>query len=308
MRRAWAGALLATALAVPFTSSASDLPSCSRPGAFTRVGDWIGAKAPHFVERAGGGGQDVTTYNVDPLTPKRMFVTNGTSIEKSLDGGCTWSEVFSLPETPDDTIPFAASTTRLTEIRTAEDAKYRDALFVLAQESTEAGGRPHLLYARSAKRGKFVVHDSGLPPTGRGHDLVVGVTNSDFCYLAVDTVDVQAGVGAAAAPLGGLYASTDATTTWTRRTPLTAQASYDALALDPGSGNQLWAIEQGHLRHSTDGGRTFAGAAPTDADQTAKGWQFTALAIVRPIRQGPVVQAYSATSSNGLAPCTICSP
>ena len=145
---------------LPASSAADGLPRCSRPGGITRMGDWVAAKAPKFVERLGGGTQQVTTYAVDPNNPQRVFVTNGTSIAKSVDGGCTWTEIFAIPETPDDIIPFASSTTRLTEIVVPEDEKYREALFVLAQESTEAGGRPHVLYARSAKRGKFELRDS----------------------------------------------------------------------------------------------------------------------------------------------------
>ena len=259
VRRALATVVAAAAVAVvvpgllPVGSAADGLPPCSRPGGFTRVGDWVAAKAPKFVERLGGAGQELSTYAVDPLDPRRVFVTNGTSVMKSLDGGCTWTEIFALPETPDDVIPFAASTTRLTEIVVPEDDKQREALFVLAQESTEAGGRPHVLYARAAKRGKFEVRDSGLPPAGRGHDLTVAVANADFTYLAVDSVDAQSGdlgVGAVSAPLGGLYASTDLARSWERRTPVAEQRRYDVLAVDPGTGNGVWAVEQGRLRHS----------------------------------------------------------
>lgn len=306
VRRACAAALgcVAFGIAVPALLPASQaddgLPSCSRPGGITRLGDWVAARAPRFVERVGGAGQQVSTYAVDPNNPQRVFVTNGTSIAKSLDGGCTWTEVFAIPETPDDITPFAASTTRLTEIVVPEDEKYREALFVLAQESTETGGRPHVLYARSAKRGKFELRDSGLPPAGRGHHLTVGVVNSDFLYLAVDSVDVRdQDLGTAAAPLGGLYASTTAQTSWTRRTPVDQQHLYDALAVDPGTGNGLWAVEAGHLRHTKDGGRTFTAPAPDDAAQAAAGWDVTALTVVRPPRRGAVVHAYSRTSSSG---------
>src|SRR4051812_48540105 len=122
VRRACAAALgvVVVGVAVPAllpASSASDaLPPCSRPGGITRAGDWIAAKGPKFVERLGGGGQQISTYAVDPNNPQRVFVTNGTSVVKSLDGGCTWTEIFAIPETPDDITPFASSTTRLTEI------------------------------------------------------------------------------------------------------------------------------------------------------------------------------------------------
>ncbi|MDT7570340.1 MAG: Integrin beta chain domain [Actinomycetota bacterium] len=298
-----AGAAVSIALPGMLPTGVADegLPACSRPGGMSRMGDWVAAKAPRFVERLGGAAQQVSTYAVDPNNPKRVFVTNGTSLVKSLDGGCTWNEIFAIPETPDDVTPFAASTTRITEIVVPEDEKYREAVFLLAQESTDAGGRPHVLYARSAKRGKFEVRDSGLPPAGRGHDLTVGVTNSDFQYLAVDSVDAKStdlGAGVSA-PLGGLYASTDGAESWTRRTPVTEQRRYDALAIDPGSGNGLWAVESGHLRHTKDGGRTFAAPAPDESTQAAAGWQITALSIARPPRHGPVVHAYSRTSSSG---------
>ncbi len=285
--------------AVP--SDAHDLPPCARPGAFGEVGDWHSARAPRFVERTGGRAQDVTTYAVDPLTPERVFVTNGTSISVTRDGGCTWQEVFSLPETPDDVTPFTAATTTLTEIRVAEDPKYREAVWVLAQEATSTGGRPHVLYARASKRGQFVTRESGLPPAGAGHDLLVSPANADFLYVCVDAGGVQdTGLGAGvAAPIGGLYASTDAGQTWQRRTPVTDQAVYTRVAVDPGSSNRLWAVERGHLRHSTDGGRTFTAPAPSDAAQSAAGWDVSALTVVRPPRSAPLVHAYSRTSSTG---------
>jgi hypothetical protein len=308
VRRALATAVAAAAVAVvvpgllPAGTAADGLPSCSRPGGFTRVGDWVAAKAPRFTERLGGAGQELSSYAVDPNDPKRVFVTNGTSVVKSLDGGCTWTEIFALPDTPDDVIPFVAATTRLTQIAVPEDDQQREALFVLAQESTEAGGRPHVLYARAAKRGKFEVRDSGLPPAGRGHDLAVSVSNADFTYLAVDSVDAQPqdlGLGEVSAPLGGLDASTDLAKSWVRRTPVTEQRKYDVLAVDPGSSNGLWAVEQGHLRHSKDGGRTFAAPAPSEEAQQAAGWAFTALSVVRPGNHAPVVRAYSRTSTGG---------
>ncbi len=298
LRAALAGGLLLLA-GGSLPTSAADLPECARPGAFGRVGDWTSAKAPRFVERTGGRAQDVTTYAVDPLTPRRVFVTNGTSISLTRDGGCTWQEVFSLPETPDDVTPFTAASTTITEIRIAEDAKFRDAVWVLAQEATSSGGRPHVLYARGSKRGQFVTRESGLPPVGAGHALVVSPANADFLYLQVDAGQVQdPGLGGAvAAPVGGLYASTDGGQSWARRTPLTSQAVYSTLAVDPGSSNRLWAVEGGHLRHSTDGGRTFAGPAPSEAQQT--GWDISALTVVRPPRGLPIVHAYSATSATG---------
>lgn len=300
LRRALAAAALALLAApLPQASAHHGLPPCSRPGALSEIGDWVSAKAPRFVERAGGAGQTIATYVVDPLTPQRAYVTNGTSISATTDGGCTWTEVFSLPETPDDVTPFTSATTRITELAVAEDAKQRTAVWALAQEATDTGGRPHVLYARAGKRGQWVTKDSGLPP-GRGHDLTIAPTNADFAYLAVDAgkvADPGVGLPSTEAPVGGLYATTNGMASWDRRTPLTTQTAYDALAVDPGSANRLWAIEKGLLRHSTDGGRTFDGPRPTDAEQQAKGWQFTALAVVRPPRGLPVVHAWSNSSS-----------
>ena len=300
LRRALAAAALALLAApLPQASAHHILPPCSRPGALTEIGDWVSAKGPRFVERAGGAGQAITTYVVDPLTPQRAYVTNGTSIDATTDGGCTWTEVFSLPETPDDVTPFAAATTTITELAVSEDAKYRTAVWALAQEATSSGGRPHVLYARDGKRGQWVTKESGLPP-GRGHDLTITPSNADFAYVVVDAGKVDdpgVGLPTTQAPLGGLYATTNGMASWDRRTPLTTQTSYDALAVDPGSSNRLWAIEKGLLRHSTDGGRTFDAPRPTDAEQQAKGWQFTALAVVRPPRGQAVVHAWSNSSS-----------
>src|SRR5687767_7395040 len=57
-------------------------------------GNWVVFEGPRFSQ----GGQAITHFAVDPLVPKRAFVTNGTQVMRTLDGMCDWDVVFDTTE------------------------------------------------------------------------------------------------------------------------------------------------------------------------------------------------------------------
>lgn len=76
------------------------LPPCAVPGQITRHpdDDWYSIKAPVFPV----GPQLLTDLAVEPLVAERLYVTNGLSVMRSGDAGCTWTESFTLPEFSND--------------------------------------------------------------------------------------------------------------------------------------------------------------------------------------------------------------
>jgi hypothetical protein len=59
-------------------------------------GNWGQIGLPNF----GSGERRVQSYAVDAWNEKRMFVTNGFEIYRSMDGGCSWYLVYELPDQP----------------------------------------------------------------------------------------------------------------------------------------------------------------------------------------------------------------
>lgn len=88
-------------------------PACSEPGQVVDRGNgWTSTTIPRFPNPieggdnlpAGtgdtvlGGNRPVRSFAVDPRDPARIFVTDGHTIMRSLDRGCTWEVVFRAAE------------------------------------------------------------------------------------------------------------------------------------------------------------------------------------------------------------------
>lgn len=85
-------------------------PACSEPGQVVDRGNgWTSTAIPRFpplIEggdilpaQAGlGGNRSARSFAVDPRDPTRVFVTDGYTIMRSLDRGCSWDVVFRATE------------------------------------------------------------------------------------------------------------------------------------------------------------------------------------------------------------------
>ena len=230
------------------------LPPCRVAGQVSSVGEWQSIKAPTFRSREGGRTGALHAYAVDPLDPAVVYATNGTTVLRSDDAACTWREVFSLESAPVEGTTLTARTGLVDAIVIPESrADHRK---VYLQVAGDGGARPYVVRSDTGQRGTFRVASDGLPAAGRPSALRVNAQNSDFLWLAVTNGSRST-----------LWASEDGAQTWQSRTPATrvdGEPAITTIASDPFSPNHLWVVFDGVLRHSKDGGRTFAApvAAP----------------------------------------------
>ena len=272
---------------------------CADASAVTRAGDWEAVRGPSFTVRPGGRGQAITAFAVHPTEPRTRYATNGTSVERSDDGGCTWREVYALPDVPSEEDTLAASTAEVLELVAPTDPRGADRLLLLVRDGN---GGPRVLLSPDGGGQPFRDRSAGLPPVGTPRDLMIAPTNPDFFFLAVEAVPQETpgpaplplptlpplpglpgSPGPTSAAAGALYASVDGGLAWEARVDAadlgTSSAGIDLLVGHPTSPNRIWAVADGIVRASTDGGRTFRGEAPTPAQQRERSWRITALGV-----------------------------
>lgn len=330
---ATAGLLAVPVLAAAAPSAGPDrdrlpqAPRCSDAGSVTRLGAWVSVRGPRFVERPLGGDQTIAAYVVSPHDQDRVFATNGTSIVGSTDAGCTWRELYVLPDVPTDENPMSVAGTRISVLVVPEHPRSADRVLAVANE-TAGEGRPHVLISEDGTPDSFERREDGLPAGGFATDLAVAPTNPDFVWLSV-RLSPTTGPGGSGLPAlpplpdvpglpptatpddptqarGALYASVDGGQSWTARVdaddPFTSTSGIDDLVTDPLAANQLWAVAGGVLRHSADAGRTFRAAVPSPSEQRARGWRVTAVVVAAAPGRTRTVTAFSATSAQGGGP------
>lgn len=202
-------------------------------------GNWTTIAGPRFPS----GSQAISDLAVDARTPSRFFVTNGTSIMRTTDGGCSWEHSYTLGDQDDGPLAYTAATSRIVALVAPESGGR-----VLASIAETVGNqtRPHVLVSFDAGR-SWESGDTGLPPLGSPEELVVASSSPDTAYIAVDL-----GGGT----LDSLYASSDGGRSWQPRSqqPGSGMVGFE---VDPIVPNELWAYGNG-LSHSTDGGSTWA--------------------------------------------------
>jgi hypothetical protein len=77
-----------------------------------RVGTWVRRAAPTTPS----GLDRITAHAVDPRDGRRHLVTDGLSILRTVDDGCTWDPTFSLPAEVTATFPASAATDRILDL------------------------------------------------------------------------------------------------------------------------------------------------------------------------------------------------
>jgi hypothetical protein len=179
----------------------------------------------------------------DATVPDAWYATDGVHIQASADGGCSWLEIFALPETPSAEQPLAGGTARITGLA--------------ASGGTVAAAVRTLSLSAPVPRPAWVLasDDAGETwkaggPLGPAEAPVVSVAPGDRARIYVGTA-------------GAVHRSTDGGATFesANLVPQDAAQAGDrevvALVVDPQDPDRVWATTAGVSHRSVDGGVTW---------------------------------------------------
>ncbi|WP_372728102.1 WD40/YVTN/BNR-like repeat-containing protein, partial [Nocardioides sp.] len=225
-------ALLLAAVLVPGTvmvrgsAATAATPHCGDVVTGTS-GVWTRRTVPAFPV----GEHRIATHAVDPRSPERQYLSNGFSVMGTHDG-CTWSEVFRVPESPSARMPASATTDRILEIVVhprspdrvwmvlgigQEVADRVDLGVPLSPGSEGQGDGARTLVVSSRDAGQTWQPMTGPPIEGAPGPLAPAPTSPSVLYLPTAS---------------GLHASVDGGTTWTVRPPVVTPPSPQQKPLD----------------------------------------------------------------------------
>jgi len=198
---------------------------------------YVGVNTPPFI----------TDLAVDPIDPDRIFVTDGSTVMRSQNGGCTWKEVFYLPgleDPPDPALP-SAELNVITSIHIPESRQGHNRIYMVT--------RP--VRALNPYRAVHVIHSSDGGGSWKLSSVVAPTvySNAEIFAAPSDPNDVFLVVNPAnTAGLRLLFASSDGAESWSLRS---TDVVGNGWRVDPLRPAHLWGGDV--LSHSRDGGKTF---------------------------------------------------
>lgn len=200
---------------------------------------WTTIAAPEFPEKPD---DPIAAFAIVPRRPDRIWVTNGTSLMRTDDGGCTWNEAFSLGSLPALDQPVSRLNTRIVAVEVPEAPGVQDTVHLLLDEELGPAHRPHVLSSEDAGE-NWTLNDPDLPlVSGAPIELAIAPSDPRVLYLLLQ-----------AHPAGGteVWASESAGESWARRGEA---PGANLMRIDPLDEEVLW-FGGASLLHSTDGGR-----------------------------------------------------
>lgn len=236
--RALTAALAISLVLAPLSLTASAQTTCT---GVSQEGAWRSIGAPEYPA---GPPRAITEFAVDPFAANVIFATNGTSLMKTDDGGCSWDAQLVLDTLPTLDIPFSGANAQIVDIAIPESRYANSNIYLLVAEKAGPITRPHVVVSRDGGR-NWAASDSGLPPaTGALLGINVAPDSPQFVYIQ------------ATLPTGNeeLYASTDGGRQWSRRSGIASEGGAFDMAVDPQNSNELWFWGLGGLYRSTNGG------------------------------------------------------
>ncbi len=238
--RAAIAAFTATIVAGPFAAAGSAAQLCA---GIVDYGDWEKVSAPTLPQ----GGSTISAYAIDPLAPDTIFVTNGTMVMESNDGGCSWKPGFTLELLPnlDDRISSANTTIEQIVVPESPEPGGEQTVFLTLEETVGPAVRPHVAVSHNGGN-EFSLADNGLPlVSGGGLSLAVSPASADIAYLLMR--ENPTGIA------DTVYATHNAGGTWEQQSAASGTAASDLL-VDPLDPQELWLWGASGLMHSTNGG------------------------------------------------------
>jgi hypothetical protein len=265
-----AALLVAALIAGPFTSGGAAAPEPTMADILCPAqqggghGDWASMKGPVFPEAQ----QEISEHAIDTQLPNLVFATNGTTVMRSFDFGCTWALSYSLPELPEPPTTYSRQDSEIIAIRMIGPGSV-----YLGVQQRGAAPQPHVL--RSDDVGdSWTAADGGelAGAVGQLRDLVVPLADRATAYALVDASSADGPVTAGVAQM--LYATEDSGSFWELRSTFAQPGvaieipgvpvvetppnlTFSRLAVDPARPDEPWMYGAAGLQRSEDGGRSF---------------------------------------------------
>jgi hypothetical protein len=215
------------------------------------------------------GVSKITVARAVTYAPERLFVTDGSTLRRTDDAGCTWRTA-SLPAVTVAGVSALAESMRITDIATPSSSTSASYVYVAGQVSvTDAlpvslPAQP-VVFSSADSGSTWKSSSNGLPSVG----TIAELTAAD--QAPQNLLALVTGAGSSS----GVYVSSDGGTTWALRNKDT---TVSHLRVSPAVLNQIYGIRAGAgMVVSNDGGATFAPLQPN----------------------GPDVKSFAANSGNG---------
>jgi len=238
-----------------------------------KTGLWISYPAPVFTV----GPAEVKTHAVDAATGV-WFATNGTEISVSLDQGCTWKSSYTLPDPPDEIVPFPRESARIVSLEAAAG----EAVATIVAPRAEGQANPLDPRASDGLVNMLIVTtDTGRrwsrlgdpkPNIGAPGPLVISPRNPARMYVTVGGIPHRTEDGGAnwdPIPLkdaAGL--------------PELDKTGFDSMAMDPDDQDIVWLNDGQAFWFTKDGGLTWARKDLLEGQGRLKG-----VAVNKPVGQ-----------------------
>ena len=278
----WRAVLAGTAVLVagaPLVASAFTPPLTCRD--VKTVDNWQRVPIQRFQPIEGVASNDtVTSYSLSATRPQLIAATNGKRLKVSTRSGCEWSDGLTLGLTPTSDVPLTGTTSTIVSTASLPTGR----VLAAVREGSGAASRPHVVGSDNG-RSDYRLHDSGLPPQGAPRFLEASDDGRTIYLVLTPTSSEGPGGGlplpgvpdvnspTSGAKTGLLYASTDEGRTWELRTTATdlpeGGGGLDRLAVDRQNADRLYAISNGLLLFSLDGGGSFSRVRVNNQDITA---------------------------------------
>lgn len=202
----------------------------------TERGTWTTIEGPEWS----AGPDRIAAHAVDVTDARRLYVTNGSVIAVSKNGGCSWKETYRgeglTPAAPYEVVSLVSPLPGRVVATVAEDVA--------------GAARPRIVITQDGGE-SWSVEGSGLPPAGHPEFVRVLGDGGQLLYLGID-------VGGGA--LDFLYRTVDGGITWTLVSDITQAApnrGIRGIEVDPVEFDQMWAYGNTGLYRSQDGGESF---------------------------------------------------
>lgn len=249
LRRGLAAACIAVGIAVTATADGANDPCSGAEVLKGERGTWTIHAGPKFPT----GDPAIVDHTIDRYLSRAHFATNGVVIMRSLDGACSWNEVYRLPDTPSAETPVTAQTGRIERLQAARN-------IVVASVSAPAKALPEAVPRTDAATMVVRSLDGGESWGGSTPALLAGEPGP--IAFSDDEGEIWLASG------GFVHRSVDDGSSFLPVTPPgegTKMQSLVASVFYITSGDQLWAkSREGTAYRSLNDGATWSRYSPAD--------------------------------------------